>query len=41
MMSPEFMEFFNRQACVVERALCEDWNIFADYSRNYDDDEAL
>ncbi|XP_043218882.1 cytoplasmic dynein 1 intermediate chain-like isoform X3 [Amphibalanus amphitrite] len=41
MMSPEFIEFFTRQACVVERALCEEWNIFADYSRNYDDDEAL
>ncbi|XP_037093444.1 cytoplasmic dynein 1 intermediate chain-like [Pollicipes pollicipes] len=41
MMSPDFVEFFTRQACVVERALCEEWNIFADYSRNYDDEEAM
>ena len=38
MMSSEFAEFFSRQSRVVERALCEDRDVYPDYSRNFDDD---
>ncbi|XP_043241865.1 cytoplasmic dynein 1 intermediate chain 1-like [Amphibalanus amphitrite] len=38
MMSAEFSEFFSRQSRVVERVLCEDRDLYSDYSRNFDDD---
>lgn len=41
LMSREFAEFFERQSRVVERALCEESDFFCDYSRNFDQEEAL
>ena len=41
MMSEPFQKFFDRATRVVERALCEDINVFVDYTGGYEDGEGL
>ncbi|XP_066977030.1 cytoplasmic dynein 1 intermediate chain 2-like isoform X45 [Macrobrachium rosenbergii] len=38
MMTEEFHTFFDRSTRIVERALCEDANIFVDYSHDHEED---
>ena len=41
MMSDTFQKFFDRATRVVERALCEDINVFVDYTGGYEDGEGM
>ncbi|CAB4064428.1 DYNC1I [Lepeophtheirus salmonis] len=38
MMKEDFQKFFDRTTRLVERALCEDVNVFVDYTGNYEND---
>jgi len=40
MMTEDFHQFFDHASRIVERALCEDTDIYVDYSHDHDEDEA-